>query len=110
MDAKRYDEIKAALLDPEHQTQEGWRKHIGDMLAAIGDKAPRAAAPRIKEIAKLHAEASRRRGPVNHGRGTWFLALVDLFEMAPVPEGAAAPSEEEILGAREPDDIRAELA
>jgi len=110
MKAERYNEIKRALFDPEHQTQEDWRRHVREMLAHIGERAPKTFAARLKEIADLHAAAERRRNRVEHGRGAWFMALVDLFEMAQPPEGCSAPTEEEILAAREPDDLRAELA
>ena len=102
-----WDAAKKSFLDPEHNTAQDWHKVVGTLLDCSSTSTPR-----IKEIKTLHEAATRRRNPVPQGRGVWFLAMVDLFDERNVtpPEGAAYPTEEEILNAREGDDIRAELA
>lgn len=112
MKAERWNEIKAALFKPESNTQEAWcrmARDLGQHVEGTGS-AVKDSAARQKEIAAMEAAASKRRGAVHQGRGAWFLAIVDLFEMAKPPEGCASPTEDEILSAREPDDIRAQLA
>lgn len=106
--AKRYEEIKAGLLDPEHQTQEWWHRAVSEMLGLA--KVPKGHEARVKRIARMVEAASRKRDPIPQGRGFWFASMIELMDMVNPPDGCEAPSEEELAAAGENDEIRAERA
>jgi hypothetical protein len=107
LSAEQWNKNKARLLEnSEGNTAEDWHKAIASMLEHVGPKLNK----RTEEIAAMLAKATLRRNAVPQGHGVWFHALLDLFDMASPPADCEKPTEDEVMGAKEPGELRRELA